>query len=97
VYASLFSFGFSIAPAYYLPMSIFSIKYGGPYSGALISILDLGGYFAAAIFAIAGGILADLPMGWNQVLNLLIGIGVITLFLTVWFLHNESKEAAEEP
>jgi sugar phosphate permease len=95
VYACLFSFGFSISPAYYLPMSIFSIKYGGPHSGALISILDLGGYFAAALFAITGGILADLPMGWSKVLNLLIVIGIVTLFLTVWFLHNESKEEAK--
>jgi MFS family permease len=71
-------------------MSIFSIKYGGPYSGALISILDLGGYFAGAIFAIAGGILADMAMGWSKVLTLLIVVGVATLFLTVWFLHNES-------
>ena len=97
VYACLFSFGFSVSPAYYLPMSIFSIKYGGPYSGALISILDLGGYFAAAIFLIAAGILADLPMGWSKVLNLLIVIGIVTLILTVWFLHNESKEEAKQP
>jgi MFS family permease len=76
-------------------MSIFSIKYGGPHSGALISILDLGGYFAAALFAITGGILADLPMGWSKVLNLIIVIGIVTLILTVWFLHNESKEEAK--
>jgi cyanate permease len=59
--------------------------------------LDLGGYFATAVFAIAGGILADLPMGWNKVLNLLIVIGVVTLILTVWFLHNESTEEAKQP
>jgi sugar phosphate permease len=96
VYACLFSFGFSISPAYYLPMSMFSIRYGGPYSGALISILDLGGYFATAIFAIVGGKLADLPMGWSKVLNLLVVIGIITLILTVWFLHNESTEEAKQ-
>jgi OPA family sugar phosphate sensor protein UhpC-like MFS transporter len=91
VYVCLFGFGFSISPAYYLPMSIFSIKYGGPYSGALISILDLGGFFAGGLFAIGSGILADMEMGWNKVLTLILVVGIVTLFLTVWFLHNESK------
>jgi hypothetical protein len=34
-------------------------------------------------------------MGWSKVLNLLIVIGIVTLILTVWFLHNESKEEAK--
>ncbi len=92
IYICLFGFGLSVAPAYYLPMSIFSIKYGGPFSGILISILDIGGYFASAIFGIITGRVAD-SMGWGQVLLLLMFIGIITLMLTVWFLHNETKVA----
>jgi len=90
IYIFLFMFGLSVAPAYYLPMSIFSIKYGGPFSGILISILDIGGYFASAVFGIITGRIAD-SMGWGQVLLLLMLMGTITLVLTVWFLHNESK------
>jgi sugar phosphate permease len=92
IYICLFGFGLSVAPAYYLPMSIFSIKYGGPFSGILISILDIGGFFASAIFGIIIGRVAD-SMGWGQVLLLLMLMGIITLMLTVWFLHNESKVA----
>ena len=92
IYICLFGFGLSVAPAYYLPMSIFSIKYGGPFSGILVSILDIGGFFASAIFGIIIGRVAD-SMGWGQVLLLLMLMGIITLILTVWFLHNESKVA----
>ena len=92
IYVSLFVFGLSVSPAYYLPMSIFSIKYGGPFSGILISILDIGGYFASAVFGIITGRVAD-SMGWGRVLLLLALTGVITLVLTVWFLHKESKVA----
>ena len=92
IYICLFIFGLSVAPAYYLPMSIFSIKFGGPFSGILISILDIGGYFASAVFGIITGRVAD-SMGWGQVLLLLIITGIITLGLMVWFLQNESKVA----
>ncbi|PCJ17180.1 MAG: hypothetical protein COB02_14125 [Candidatus Cloacimonadota bacterium] len=92
VWLCLFTFGFSISPAFYLPMSIFSIKYGGVYSGALICILDIGGFFAAAVSAYTVGWLSDQTMGWHKVLYLLIGLGIITMILTVMFLHGEAKE-----
>jgi hypothetical protein len=56
----------------------------------LISILDIGGYFASAVFGIITGRVAD-AMGWGPVLLLLMLIGIITLILTVWFLHNETR------
>jgi len=90
IYICLFVFGLCVAPAYYLPMSIFSINYGGPHSGILISILDIGGFFSAAAFAIITGKVSD-TLGWDYVLLLVILIGILTLGLTVWFLHNESK------
>ncbi len=90
IYICLLIFGLSVAPAYYLPMSIFSIKFGGPFSGILISILDIGGYFASAVFGIITGRVAD-SMGWGPVLLLIMLSGILTLVLTVWFLHNESK------
>ena len=93
IFVCLFSFGFSISPAYYLPMSIFSIKFGGPHSGALVSILDIGGYIGGMFFALVTGILADQVLGWNKVLLLLIGISIVTLFVVVSFLHGESKAA----
>ncbi|MCO4780738.1 MAG: MFS transporter [Candidatus Cloacimonetes bacterium] len=96
VQACLFVFGFSISPSYYLPMSIFSIKYGGPFSGALISLLDLGGYLASAISSFTVGYVADLPNGWYKVILMLIAIGLVTSTLTILFLHGEAKEEEKQ-
>jgi sugar phosphate permease len=90
IYICLLIFGFSVAPAFYLPMSIFSVKYGGSHSGILISILDIGGYFATGVFAIITGIVAD-SLGWDHVLILIMSVGVVTLGLMVWFLYNENN------
>lgn len=91
VFGCLFSFGFCISPAYYLPMSIFSIKFGGPHSGVLVCILDIGGYAGGVAFALAAGILADQADGWNKVLTLLVIVAAASLGLMVAFLRGESK------
>ena len=36
--ALIFIFGLTISPAYYIPMSIFSIEFGGPHSATLVSV-----------------------------------------------------------
>ncbi|HHZ83167.1 MAG TPA: MFS transporter [Nitrospirales bacterium] len=89
----LFVFGLTVAPAYYLPMSIFSIKFGGPHSGFLIAILDVVGLAATIPFNFVGGALADQDGGWVKFFMLVIAIAIISLFVTVWFLHDEAKAA----
>jgi len=90
---SIFLFAFSISPAYYLPMSIFSIEYGGPHSAKLVSLIDAFGFAASAAFAFIGGRLADGAGGWSSFMNMLIlisGVGIIS----VWaFMHSEYKAA----
>jgi OPA family sugar phosphate sensor protein UhpC-like MFS transporter len=87
----LFVFGFTVSPPYYLPMSIFSIKFGGPHSGILIALLDVAGFAATIPFNFVAGILADQDGGWIKFFILIIAIAIISLFVTVWFLYGEAK------
>ena len=48
--ACLFLLGFSISPAYYIPMSVFSVSFGGRHSGFLVSFIDIFGYAGALVF-----------------------------------------------
>ena len=61
---SIFLFGFTISPAYYIPMSVFSIAFGGKHSGFLIALIDVFGYSAAMIFTFFGGSIAE-EYGWS--------------------------------
>lgn len=90
---AIFVFAFSISPAYYLPMSIFSIEYGGPHSAKLVSLIDAFGFAASAIFGFVGGRLADSAGGWSSFMNMLILIAAVSI-VSVWaFMHSEYKAA----
>jgi OPA family sugar phosphate sensor protein UhpC-like MFS transporter len=91
--SAIFLFAFSISPAYYLPMSIFSIEYGGPHSAKLVSFIDAFGFAASATFAFIGGRLADSAGGWSSFMNMLILISAVGI-ISVWaFMHAEYKAA----
>jgi len=68
-------FGLMISPAYYIPMSIFSIEYGGPHSATLVCLIDMFGFAASASFGFIAGRLAAGVGGWPSFMNLLIGVG----------------------
>jgi sugar phosphate permease len=79
-------YGLAIAPCYYIPMSVFSVDFGGKHCGVLVGIIDAMGYLAAMAFDFMGGAVADEVDGWHQFLNILltvsiIGAVVLTLFL----------------
>lgn len=88
---AIFLFAFSISPAYYLPMSIFSIEYGGPHSATLVCLIDAFGFAASAAFAFIGGRLADSAGGWSSFMDMLILISAVGI-ISVWaFMHSEYK------
>ena len=88
---AIFLFAFSISPAYYLPMSIFAIEYGGPHSATLVCLIDAFGFAASATFAFIGGRLADSAGGWSSFMNMLILISAVGI-ISVWaFMHAEYK------
>jgi OPA family sugar phosphate sensor protein UhpC-like MFS transporter len=88
---SIFLFGFSIAPSYYIPISIFSIEFGGPHSATLVCLFDAIGLGASATFGFVGGRLADSAGGWASFMNLIIVIVVVAMFSVFAFMHAESK------
>jgi sugar phosphate permease len=83
--------GVCVAPAYYLPMSIFSVEFGGKRSGVLVGFIDATGYAAAAAFGFIGGAIADRPGGWVVFMWVLFGIAIGALVSTSWFLYRDHR------
>ena len=84
-------FGFLISPAYYIPMSIFSIEFGGPHSATLICLIDAFGYGAGIPFGFMGGRLADSAGGWSSFMTLLLVLSIFST-VSVWlFMHAEYR------
>lgn len=88
--AVLFVYGLTVAPAYYLPMSVFSIEHGGRHCGVLIGLIDAAGYAAAMLYQFGGGALVDRPGGWQDMLLLLLGISILAAGTTVWFARRDA-------
>ncbi|MBI5247405.1 MAG: MFS transporter [Elusimicrobia bacterium] len=87
----LFLYGLTVAPSYYLPMSVFSIEHGGPHCGVLIGLIDAAGYAAAMLYQFAGGALVDRPGGWQNMLVLLLAMSAVSVLTTVWFALEDAK------
>jgi sugar phosphate permease len=86
--AATFLFGLAVSPAYYIPMSVFSIQFGRARSGMLIGLIDAFGYGATMIFApLAGAVIRD--QGWPAFLTLLVIISAIALSFATAFLIGE--------
>lgn len=90
VVATLFTFGFTIATAYYIPMSVFAVAFGGPHSGFLISLIDIFGYAAALIFTYFGGTLAQ-DYGWTVFLNVLLTVAILATTSMTAFLYLDAR------
>mgnify|MGYP001274927955 CR=1 FL=1 len=85
----LFVFGLCVSPCYYIPMSIFSIQFGGPHSGFLVSLLDAAGFAASAAFYFFLGGLAD--ESWQTFLIALGIVSSVSAVVTWLFLRGESR------
>jgi MFS transporter, OPA family, sugar phosphate sensor protein UhpC len=91
---AIFLFGFSISPSYYIPISIFSIEFGGPHSATLMCLFDAVGVGASATFGFVGGRLADSAGGWDSFMNLIVTIVVIATISVFAFMHTESRQSS---
>ena len=85
--ALLFVYGLCVAPCYYLPMSVFSIEYGGIHAGFLIALLDALAFAASAVFSFFGGTLAE--QGWDVFFTVLLAISMASILVTFLFLRGE--------
>ena len=89
----LFVFGLCVSPCYYIPVSVFSIAFGGPRSGFLVAILDAVGFAATAGFYYFGGGIAQ-NHGWPLFLQVLAGVSFLSLLATVAFMRLDARAHA---
>jgi sugar phosphate permease len=89
-------FGLAIAPCYYIPMSVFSVDFGGKHCGVLVGIIDAMGYLAAMTFDFMGGRIADQANGWHQFLIVLLYVAVVGFMVLSMFLFLEYRSQAKE-
>ena len=93
----IFTFGFAISPSYYIPMSVFSINFGGKHCGLLVGLIDALAYLGAMIFDFVGGEVANKEGGWQDFLTILIVTSFISAIIMITFLYmdySNSKSAA---
>ncbi len=83
--AEIFVLGFVISPAYYIPMSIFSISFGGRHAGFLVATIDIFGYIGALLFNFFGGTIAE-DYGWPVFLGGLLAVTVAATACMTAFL-----------
>jgi len=82
---TIFLLGLAISPAYYVPMSVFSVAFGGKHAGFLVAIIDIFGYGAALLFNYFGGSIAT-NHGWAVFLSGLLSVALLATFCMVSFL-----------
>ncbi len=91
---TIFLLGFAISPAYYVPMSVFAVAFGGKHSGFLVALIDVFGYSGALLFNYFGGSIAE-HFGWTVFLSGLLTITGLATLCMVTFLsldwYAESK------
>jgi OPA family sugar phosphate sensor protein UhpC-like MFS transporter len=90
----LFVFGLCVSPCYYIPMSVFSIEFGGPHSGFLIALLDALSFAATAVFYYYGGGLAE--QSWSLFLTVLLAVSVWSALTTYIFMVGESRKQGRQ-
>ena len=83
--STIFLLGLAISPAYYVPMSVFSVAFGGKHAGFLVAVIDIFGYAAAMLFNYFGGTIAK-DHGWPTFLSLLLAVTLLATICMVSFL-----------
>ena len=84
--SAIMIFGLMIAPCYLIPMSVFSLDFGGKHCGVLVGIIDAAGYSASMIFEFWGGAVADQVDGWQQFLHIILNVSIIGTVTLIFFL-----------
>ena len=91
----IFLFGFAISPAYYIPMSVFSISFGGRHCGLLVGLIDAIAYFGAMSFDFIGGAVANKEGGWQDFILILIVTSVLATIIMTTFLYLDYRHSLQ--
>jgi OPA family sugar phosphate sensor protein UhpC-like MFS transporter len=94
--ALIFAFGFAISPAYYIPMSVFSIGFGGKHCGLLVGLIDAFAYFGAMMFDFIGGEVANKEGGWQDFILILIVTSILATIIMTTFLYLDYRDSERE-
>ena len=89
----IFMFGFTMAPAWYLPVNVYITSLGGHHIGFTLTLVDVFGYFASAIFNVVAGRLADSSWG-NYLLFVMVFCVLSTGFLFMFFREMKKRPLA---
>ena len=92
----IFVFGFAISPAYYIPMSVFSIKFGGRHCGLLVGLIDAFAYFGAMMFDFIGGAIANKEGGWQDFILILIVTSILATIIMTTFLYLDYRDSERD-
>jgi sugar phosphate permease len=92
----IFVFGFSISPAYYIPMSVFSIGFGGKHCGLLVGLIDAVAYFGAMMFDFIGGAVANKEGGWQDFILILIVTSILATIIMTTFLYLDYRDSERD-
>ena len=84
--SAIMVFGLMIAPCYLIPMSVFSLDFGGKHCGVLVGVIDAAGYSASMIFEFLGGAVVDQVNGWQQFLHIILNVSIIGTISLILFL-----------
>ena len=91
----LFIFGLCVAPCYYIPMSVFSIEFGGPHVGFLVALLDAIAFGVNAVFQWTSGTVAE--ESWDDFLKILLVISIVAAVSTWMFMLGEARRIESSP
>lgn len=92
----VFLFGFAISPAYYIPMSVFSIGFGGKHCGLLVCLIDAFAYFGAMMFDFIGGAVANKEGGWEDFILILIVTSILATIIMTTFLYLDYRDSERD-
>lgn len=92
----IFLFGFAISPAYYIPMSVFSIGFGGKHCGLLVGLIDAFAYFGAMMFDFIGGAVANKEGGWEDFILILIVTSMLATIIMTTFLYLDYRDSERD-
>jgi OPA family glycerol-3-phosphate transporter-like MFS transporter len=86
----LFFYGFTLAPPYYLPPSVFSNEFGGKHCAFLVGLIDAFAFFASMLYLIAGGRMVK-TWGWQAQIEFLLVVAVVATLVTSWFAFEDYR------